>query len=479
MPKSFDRWVGFLVVLVLLVYIGLFHDLRHDDAYITFRYGQQLATGNGLVFNQGERLMGSTAPGHVLLSALLYPVVGKWWLPSVMSSLGVLGWVLQSVALARMFRPSFGPRSLVVGGVILIGTAWSSRFVALETNIAAAFSLWAITCGRERRWMWAAALAALGGLMRPDAHLASVVVGIAAIRNLGWRVWKPTLLFLAISLPWVIFAWSYYGEVIPQSANAKTHFTSFKRYFRHLVRHPASLPPKVQGTWWSTIIAWPLAIYGSVVAIRRDPRLVTFVVYGMLHFTAYAYLRPVIPHRWHLYPLMVVFIVLVVVALLDLSERARNKAVRWIIYAAIAVIFAGGLWRTIYVSGHRNQRMNGSREKTYLKTAEYLNEHADPDDTVASIEVGTIAYYTDLRMHDWGHLITTKPKKYRRGRDVPYRWMIIDFGYRRLRPKHLRANHIERSGKFGVWIYDLEHPKPRKNRKKHRGKRRKNRRQDV
>jgi hypothetical protein len=33
-----------------------------DDAYITFRYAENLVRGHGLVFNPGERVLGTTAP---------------------------------------------------------------------------------------------------------------------------------------------------------------------------------------------------------------------------------------------------------------------------------------------------------------------------------------------------------------------------------------------------------------------------------
>ena len=41
----------------------------HDDAYISFRYADNLATGNGLVFNLGERVEGFSTPSFVLLIA--------------------------------------------------------------------------------------------------------------------------------------------------------------------------------------------------------------------------------------------------------------------------------------------------------------------------------------------------------------------------------------------------------------------------
>src|SRR4030065_2374448 len=40
-----------------------------DDAYITFRYAQNLLQGNGLVYNAGERGLGTTTPAYAMLLA--------------------------------------------------------------------------------------------------------------------------------------------------------------------------------------------------------------------------------------------------------------------------------------------------------------------------------------------------------------------------------------------------------------------------
>src|SRR5690349_3483780 len=40
-----------------------------DDAFITYRYSARLATGDGLTYNDGERVLGTTTPGYALLMA--------------------------------------------------------------------------------------------------------------------------------------------------------------------------------------------------------------------------------------------------------------------------------------------------------------------------------------------------------------------------------------------------------------------------
>jgi len=59
--QFFTKWTAFVLVLLGL-YIPLNWMLKPvDDAYITGRYAQQVAQGNGIVFNEGEKIEGCTA----------------------------------------------------------------------------------------------------------------------------------------------------------------------------------------------------------------------------------------------------------------------------------------------------------------------------------------------------------------------------------------------------------------------------------
>jgi hypothetical protein len=67
--------VGFIALLIVYIGARAVHltatgaHAVHDDAYITYVYAQNLARGNGPVFNVGERVWGFTSPAHVLVLA--------------------------------------------------------------------------------------------------------------------------------------------------------------------------------------------------------------------------------------------------------------------------------------------------------------------------------------------------------------------------------------------------------------------------
>ena len=52
-----------MTFLVLIVTWGYWH-IEIDDAYIFYTYARNIATGQGYVFNPGERILGTTSPRH-------------------------------------------------------------------------------------------------------------------------------------------------------------------------------------------------------------------------------------------------------------------------------------------------------------------------------------------------------------------------------------------------------------------------------
>ncbi len=74
-----------------------------DDFFITYRYAQNLAQGNGLVFNPGERVFGTTAPGLALLlaAAHLLTRIPIHWLGTLLTGLSLTGIALLLLAAAE------------------------------------------------------------------------------------------------------------------------------------------------------------------------------------------------------------------------------------------------------------------------------------------------------------------------------------------------------------------------------------------
>ena len=463
--------LGLLAAALLGLQVAAFHGLRHDDAYITFRYSQNLASGAGPVFNPGERVQGSTSPGQMLLGAVVYRVAGEALMPSVMSALGCLGWIAQATALFWMLsRKGTVVDALLIALALAAGAAGSHYWVALETNLVMALTLWACALAFASRWVAVGAVCALAGLMRPDAYLLALPLGIWCLGERGWRAWPVPAVGLVSSVPWWLFATWYYGSPLPQTATATFQVVGLGRYARHLfIAPPATFfnfGAFNLGAWPVALtIGWAVAIAGGVVLIRRDVRFAALAAYALLHAAAYLYLRPFSARGWHDYPVVLVFALfalVLLVAAVHLAARALRLPTVLTVAAVGLVVLLFGLRTYAFMTTYPTNRWLGAREAVYQQIAAHLRAHAGLTDVVLSGEVGTIAYYSHRPMYDVVGLVTRggTPSVLDDGRlgtdRVPgLRWMVgYPFNQPAL-PAGTPRPRLFQQGDFAALLYDL------------------------
>ncbi|HSH00549.1 MAG TPA: hypothetical protein VLB27_10885, partial [candidate division Zixibacteria bacterium] len=78
----------FVLALAPRFYILWTGSAQADDAFITYRYAESLAAGEGFVYNSGERVLGVTSPLYTLILAL-FALTGAA-VPTVSLGLGLL-----------------------------------------------------------------------------------------------------------------------------------------------------------------------------------------------------------------------------------------------------------------------------------------------------------------------------------------------------------------------------------------------------
>lgn len=97
-----------LVVLVIVVprLAGLYAMNVFDDAFITFQHSENLATGDGMVFNRGERVLGTTAPLFAIFLAALGWI--GWPIPEVALATGIAADAVSGVLIYRVLGRYLG-----------------------------------------------------------------------------------------------------------------------------------------------------------------------------------------------------------------------------------------------------------------------------------------------------------------------------------------------------------------------------------
>ena len=76
MRRNTLRYITITIILVALLARLIPGPRTIDDAYITFRYAQNILQSQGMVYNFGERVLGTTTPLYTLLMAFMGVFLG-------------------------------------------------------------------------------------------------------------------------------------------------------------------------------------------------------------------------------------------------------------------------------------------------------------------------------------------------------------------------------------------------------------------
>jgi arabinofuranosyltransferase len=232
--KEVLHWLG---PVLLMLSVGLLAEAAYswwprtvDDAFVTFRYAQNLTDGLGPVYNLGERVEGYSSPIWMLGSAAAIgvgvdPLVASKWA-------GLISGGALSVAVYLALRAfdvrawGAGLATCAVGGSFVL-QLWSTS--GMETAAYAALffvGLAIISCigGSVRGALLASAFLAAASLTRPEGTMFWVLGGALYLvdvrkhpQRLSAYVWPGVTIAL-------LFAWrlAYYGSLFPNTYYAKT-----------------------------------------------------------------------------------------------------------------------------------------------------------------------------------------------------------------------------------------------------------------
>jgi hypothetical protein len=251
----------YLVPLVLLLAFRIVAwqtiPLPAEDAFITFRYARNLATGNGLVYNPGEWVMGFSSPSWTLWISLGYALTHDAVLWARIS--GIVADVATLLVAGRMIVTAASPAAAWC--FTFFFAAWPYFPALAVSGMEMSLLILAIT--------FAAALAvarhpaagpslALLALTRPEGLVAAAVIALAATN-------RDRIVGLVLTGAGLAALASRYGSPIPQSVVAKSHVYGLAGPW--LGRHWWEwLSPIVMGRWPKVGDTAPLMVMTLVFA---------------------------------------------------------------------------------------------------------------------------------------------------------------------------------------------------------------------
>jgi arabinofuranosyltransferase len=425
-----------VVLLWLESYLGVY---MPDDAYITYRYAENLAAGNGLVFNAaappvegysnlswivllaGLAKLGLDLPvwaanlgrllsllNLVLVYALSYRIVRK------------RGWALVAPALLALTAPyALWAR----GG---LETMWYTTLLLL--------SVWLGWLALGRRY-WAFPLAAVAlFLLALTRHDGAIPMGICGLVVLIWVLlghaqprppdgpprprglaalrasgaWVALGSFAALAAVFLAYTWwrsQYFGQLVPTPFFSRLGGTltdpgavghTLASYFTrgaHYSAYGDLLVPALAGA--------ALGFFGF-----RRPGLRDWMILGcavglsFLYFISESY-NPGIRYMVPVLPLFYLYAQLPLIALLQKARRAAGRGLR-----GTAAMVATGLVVAVFLlvmaprTADDGQRAETAKLTSLVPLGQWLHNYAPPKAVVALQDIGVVAYYSGIRIID-------------------------------------------------------------------------------
>jgi hypothetical protein len=417
-----------------------------DDAYITYRYAQNLLQGQGLVFNPGERVLGTTTPAYAIVLAGAGLLAGGAQANFPLLSLlinaladGLTCWLLPRLG-DKLGQRGAGQAAALVWAI----APWSVTFAigGMETSLLVALATATFYLHLTDRPVGAALCGALALLTRPDSLIFLLPIALAR----GWQALRAARTdertiplgpaeALAVVVPlgaWTLASTAYYGSPLPNSILAKAiaYRLGPMEGLGRLVQHYATpfVEHELLGPGWIRIglpLYVLLFLLGAATALRVNRRAWPVLLYPLLYFVVFAAANPLL-FRWYLTPPLPVYFLGIFLGAGRLAADLKTAA-PMLLVATFAVASTAAAWtvRPDHGPARPAPRMAYIElELLYLRAAQVLESRLGPGQVVASADIGALGYSTRAPVLDLLGLISPQVQEYY---PLPESMYVINF----------------------------------------------------
>lgn len=402
------------LTLALALVIGLrFIDSAYDDAYITYRYARNLASGHGLVYNLGQDFLGTTTPLYSLLLAGLNPLLPIPKASGLISLGSLLGAIFFCEVLGRQNRIRFAGSMAALFLVtepqiyqIFGGETLLVYFLLLPAGMALHQS------GRRRSAALVFGLAILG---RMDAGLfVGLVYGVELLRERRIPLLECTCIG-ALLLPWFLYSYLVFGQLFPATLETKMAMGEsgvWKLFFPGSLDYLTTLTPYQSGL---ALLFIPLLVLGIARALRTERIWLFFAGMSFLFAVIYQWVLASAFSHWYLAPFYLTQAMLLGAGIRQVGEFLdvlESTGPRWItsllapgtrilfVVAAAGAFLAVGTIRTLEVETHPPRR------QLYTELGNWIETHTRKDESVAYFEIGYLGWFSERTIVDPVGLVT-------------------------------------------------------------------------
>ncbi|MCD6163804.1 MAG: hypothetical protein J7K40_15515 [candidate division Zixibacteria bacterium] len=398
-----------LLCFAFLIFEAVIFNNTWDDAYISYRYAKNFAENSGLVFNVGEYVEGYTTFLWVFILGLLaklgfdIPSIGK-----ILCVLFGLGTVMITYLIGRKLDKKYSAAAVLAALLLTFRIDYGVHFQSgMETSFHV-FMLSLAFYSYMKRYKYSflvtGFLAALLPLIHPEGILFAVAIIINELLqvkngNLKKQL-KNILVFIlpiiVILLTHLLWRYSYYGDLLPNTFYTKTPGFDIIKYIR--------------GGWYllkffiygGGILYFIPAIY-FMYCYFKNSCIRTLVIIILLYsiFNVYAsgdwapysrFYMPVVPFI----AIASAFGILKLLTMLKAGKLVSILVISAFVFAGYQHGVLTKAYPTEFIFKHRKQINDW---KALCEHFRHLKEQR-PNLVIASNPIGAIGYYSEAHIID-------------------------------------------------------------------------------
>lgn len=418
---SQDKFLIILPLLTIIVRLLIFLFIPHtyEDAFITFRYAENLAEGLGLVYNIGENVYGTTTPLFAIILAF-FKLLG---IPCVISSLGInlIAEGITSVIIYKFLKEYSKEFIAVIIALLYVfspsNISWSIQ--GMETAFFGSVIALSFFTLYKRKYFASLLLGFLCAMIRIDGLSVAAIIFLFVFYQEKLKAFKLLLMPFTVFVGWLIFLQLYFGSFLPNSMIAKLILYS---------GHQTSIIPNLKLVFekfflmgfYSSTITTLLFFFGIFILVKNRINLYPMVIWFFLYYSSLIISRTAF-HGWYFIPPLFVYISISGVGIIFLFNSIQkklniNKNFLNAVFLIIVILFSS---LVLYLKIVQISEEYQYEQNVRIKAGVYLKENTQENSTIYLEPIGIIGYFAERYIYDDAALVSPIFLELNRLPDVP------------------------------------------------------------
>jgi arabinofuranosyltransferase len=384
-----NRLAFVLSSATLLLFFVAYQNFRLDDSFIFYQYAKNIATGNGYVFNLGEKVNATTSPLYTLILAFLYFIVKPFYNDSVVL-LGNLISIISIVLILYYLKKIIGEDKKSQWFVMIFLAIPLLKFgFGMETFLNLALIICSVYFFTNQKYYLSAFYSALSILARMDSVLFAVILLLFYIyKKHEFPNLKVITVFFSTLAPWFVFSILYFNSLLPSTIGIKLSQKDLELFGAGYVFLTNSVRV-IPGTYLSVtsiLASTTISIFflwKKRINIFQNSGIAIIILWSTTLFIIYAFIINAMPYQWYYTPFALPLSIVFAWVITYIQINNSLKKIIIILFFVIALI----LPIKNLIEGYNPKYIN------FTKAANWLNENASYGSLLGTDDIGILGFY--------------------------------------------------------------------------------------